>query len=96
MHPATNNLCDHVAIVRFGRLALIPSRLQRKSGFRPSRRYARNAAFVTNGPQRTLVQFAAKVGCEPFVSYFALSRVALSVLKIESFHIDLTKEGTVQ
>jgi len=33
MHPATNNLCDHVAIVRFGRLALIPSRLQRKSGF---------------------------------------------------------------
>jgi hypothetical protein len=32
MHPVANNLCDHVAIVRFGQLALMPSRLQRMSG----------------------------------------------------------------
>jgi len=48
MHPATNNLCDHVAIVRFGRLALIPSRLQRKSGFRPSRRSRQFPVHMSN------------------------------------------------
>ena len=35
LHPSANNACDHVAIVHFGQLALILSRLQKIFDVRP-------------------------------------------------------------
>jgi hypothetical protein len=42
--------------------------LQRKSGIRPWCRNVLGAALVTNGPHRTLVDAAAKVDSELYVS----------------------------
>jgi hypothetical protein len=40
---------------------------------RPSCRYARNTAFVTNGPDRTFEQGAANGSSEPILQFFCIA-----------------------